>query len=122
MHIPEELSNLPTHIAEVFLAGVAPQDEEYEWNYYTNEMVHKWLANKNDPRSYITGKVSFYTIARVKNIQSEKENTLINCSQVCLHLENTIWLDDIQIKTKLLEYPDMTGYSLKNELVQNFAI
>lgn len=97
MHIPEELSNLPTHIAEVFLAGVAPQDEEYEWNYYTNEMVHKWLANKNDPRSYITGKV-------------------------CLHLENTIWLDDIQIKTKLLEYPDMTGYSLKNELVQNFAI
>ncbi|XP_029178829.1 putative ATP-dependent RNA helicase TDRD12 isoform X2 [Nylanderia fulva] len=97
MHIPEELSNLPTHVVEIFLAGVAPQDEEYEWNYHINETVHKWLAEKNGRGSYITGKV-------------------------CLHLGNTIWLDDIQIRTKLLNHPDMIGYSLKKELVKNFAI
>lgn len=65
MHIPEELSNLPTHIVEIFLAGVTPYDKEYVWNYHTNEAVHKWYSKSNeDQRSYITGKVSFYTIEK----------------------------------------------------------
>ncbi|KMQ93903.1 atp-dependent rna helicase tdrd12 isoform x1 [Lasius niger] len=99
MHIPEELSNLPTHIVEIFLAGVTPYDKEYVWNYHTNEAVHKWYSKSNeDQRSYITGKV-------------------------CLHLGNTMWLDDLQIRTKLLEYPDMIGHSLKNTLIKDhFAI
>ncbi|XP_050453768.1 putative ATP-dependent RNA helicase TDRD12 isoform X2 [Cataglyphis hispanica] len=98
MHIPEELSNLPTHIVEIFLAGIEPHDKEYMWNDYTNEAVHEWYSKNFDERSYIIGKV-------------------------CLHLGNTIWLDDLQIGTKLLNYSDMIGSSLKKELLdKNFAI
>ncbi|XP_025265669.1 putative ATP-dependent RNA helicase TDRD12 isoform X2 [Camponotus floridanus] len=98
MHIPEELSNLPTHIVEIFLAGVAPPDKEYMWNHCANEAVHKWFSKNFDERSYIIGKV-------------------------CLHLGNTIWLDDLRIGTKLLGYSDMIGSSLKKELLaKNFAI
>ncbi|XP_029663616.1 putative ATP-dependent RNA helicase TDRD12 isoform X3 [Formica exsecta] len=98
MHIPEELSNLPTHIVEIFLVGIEPHDKEYMWNYYTNQAVHEWFEKNFDERSYIIGKV-------------------------CLHLGNTIWLDDLQIGTKLLGYSDIIGSSLKKELlVKNFAI
>lgn len=65
MHIPEELSNLPTHIVEIFLAGIEPHDKEYTWNKYTNKAVHDWYSKK-DERSYVTGKVSFYTIMSEK--------------------------------------------------------
>lgn len=98
MHMPEELSNLRTHTVEIFLAGLAPHDEEYTWNYFTNEAVHKWLSANFDQRSYIIGKVH-------------------------LHIGNTIWLDDLQVGTKLLGYSDMIGSSLKKELLnKNFAV
>lgn len=75
MHIPEKLSNLPTHIVEIFLAGVAPPDKEYMWNYCANEAVHKWFSKNFDERSYIIGKVSFYTIASEKyTIERRKYN------------------------------------------------
>lgn len=66
MHIPEELSNLPTHIVEIFLAGIEPHDKECMWNYYTNQAVHEWFEKNFDERSYIIGKVSFYTIMSEK--------------------------------------------------------
>ncbi|XP_071638869.1 putative ATP-dependent RNA helicase TDRD12 isoform X1 [Temnothorax longispinosus] len=98
MHIPEELLNLPTHVVEIFLADVVPWDEEYMWNQYTNEQVHKWFAENFDGRSYIIGKI-------------------------CLHLGNTIWLDDLKIGTKLIGHPDLIGSSLKKELLLgNFAV
>lgn len=50
--------NLPSHIMEIYLAGVKPCDEEYMWNYDTNEFVHKWLVENYDEGCYLTGKVS----------------------------------------------------------------
>lgn len=59
MQIPQELLSLPTHIVEIFLAGVVPYDEEYTWNHYATDAVHNWFLENVDNRSYITGKVSF---------------------------------------------------------------
>jgi len=64
MRIPEELLNLPTHIVEIFLADLVPWDEEYMWNRYTNEQVHKWFSENFDERSYIIGKVSLLDYER----------------------------------------------------------
>ncbi|XP_067204330.1 putative ATP-dependent RNA helicase TDRD12 [Linepithema humile] len=98
LDIPEELLNLSTHIVEVFLAGIAPYDEEYTWNHFTNEAVHKWFSENFDERSYIIGKVR-------------------------LHLGNTIWLDDFEIGTKLINHADVKGASLRKELINgNFAV
>ncbi|KAL0118063.1 hypothetical protein PUN28_009027 [Cardiocondyla obscurior] len=93
MNMPEELQKLPTHVVEVFLADLVPQDEEYMWNRYTNEQVHKWFANNfNGSCDYIGGKV-------------------------CLHLGNTIWLDDLIIGTKLNGHSTVKVSSLKKELL-----
>ncbi|XP_012057914.1 PREDICTED: putative ATP-dependent RNA helicase TDRD12 [Atta cephalotes] len=98
MHIPKELLDLPTHVVEIFLANLIPWDEEYMWNHYTNEQVHKWFSENFDERSYIIGEVR-------------------------LHLGNTIWLDDLKIGTKLIGHPDLIGSSLKKELCHgNFSI
>lgn len=122
MHIPEELINLPTHVVEIFLANLMPQDEEYRWNHYTNEHVHKWFSDNNDDRSYIFGKVRVYQIMREKYVR-KKENIRIN-SQVCLHLGNTIWIDDLRIGTKLIGHPDLKGSSLKQYSINDgqFAV
>ncbi|XP_036148716.1 putative ATP-dependent RNA helicase TDRD12 isoform X2 [Monomorium pharaonis] len=98
MHMPKELLNLPTHVVEIFLADLAPWDEEYKWNVYTTEQVHKWFLDNYNTSSYIIGKIRF-------------------------HLGNTIWLDDLKIGTKLIGYPDLIGSSLRKELLLgNFAI
>ncbi|XP_019700247.1 putative ATP-dependent RNA helicase TDRD12 isoform X2 [Harpegnathos saltator] len=98
IHIPTELLNLPTHIVEIFIADVVPYDEEYTWNHYATDAVHKWFKENVDSRSYITGKVR-------------------------LHLGNTIWLDDIVTGTKILNHKDLIGFSLKDSLEkENHAI
>ncbi|KAG5319174.1 VASA1 helicase, partial [Pseudoatta argentina] len=98
MHIPKELLDLPTHVVEIFLTNLIPWDEEYTWNHYTNEQVHKWFSENFDERSYIIGEVH-------------------------LHLGNTIWLDDLKIGTKLIGHPDLIGSSLKRELCHgNYSI
>ncbi|EGI69443.1 Tudor domain-containing protein 12 [Acromyrmex echinatior] len=98
MHIPKELLDLPTHIVEIFLTNLIPWDEEYMWNHYTNEQVHKWFSENFDERSYIIGEVH-------------------------LHLGNTIWLDDLKIGTKLIGHHDLIGSSLKKELCHgNYSI
>lgn len=74
MHIPEELLNLPTHVVELFLADLIPWDEEYKWNRYTNEQVHKWFSENFDERSYIIGTVRFCQIMREKYVREKKEN------------------------------------------------
>lgn len=66
MHIPEELLNLPTHVVEIFLTNLVPSDEEYMWNQYTNEQVHKWFSENFDGRSYIIGKVRICQINEKK--------------------------------------------------------
>jgi len=38
-------------------------------------------------------------------------------SQVRFHLGNTIWLDDLEIGTKLIGHADVIGTSLKKELI-----
>ncbi|KAG5341799.1 VASA1 helicase, partial [Acromyrmex charruanus] len=98
MHIPKELLDLPTHVVEIFLTNLIPWDEEYMWNHYTNEQVHKWFSENFDERSYIIGEVH-------------------------LHLGNTIWLDDLKIGTKLIGHPDLIGSSLKRGLCHgNYSI
>ncbi|XP_011858080.1 PREDICTED: putative ATP-dependent RNA helicase TDRD12 [Vollenhovia emeryi] len=98
LHMPEELANLPTHVVEIFLSNLIPWDNECTWNPCTNEQVHKWFADNFEERSYISGKV-------------------------CLHLGNTIWLDDLKIGTKLIDHPDLIGSSLEKKLRQgNFAV
>ncbi|XP_018404160.1 PREDICTED: putative ATP-dependent RNA helicase TDRD12 [Cyphomyrmex costatus] len=98
MHVPKELLSLPTHVVEIFLANLVPWDEEYKWNHYTNEQVHKWFSENFDERSYIIGEVR-------------------------LHIGNTIWLDDLRIGTKLIGHPDLIGSSLKKKLChENFAV
>jgi len=60
--MPQELINLPTHVVEIFLADLVPWDEEYMWNQYTNQQVHKWFEENFDGRSYIIGTVRVYQI------------------------------------------------------------
>ncbi|XP_032684935.1 putative ATP-dependent RNA helicase TDRD12 isoform X2 [Odontomachus brunneus] len=91
IHIPKKLLDLPTHIVEVFLANVVPYDEEHIWNHYATNAVHKWFSENVDKRSYVTGKVR-------------------------LHLGNTIWLDDIVTGVKIINYNDLIGFSLKDQL------
>lgn len=38
------------------------------------------------------------------------------CPQVCLHLGNTIWLDDIVTGIKIINHDDLVGFSLKDQL------
>lgn len=37
--------------------------------------------------------------------------------QVRLHVGNTIWLDDLEVGTKLIGHKDIIGSSLKKELI-----
>ncbi|XP_014604220.1 PREDICTED: putative ATP-dependent RNA helicase TDRD12 isoform X2 [Polistes canadensis] len=92
LSLPEELSKLPTHIVEIFLVGVAPCDNEYEWNKYANEIVSDWFDKNYNQYSYIVGKVS-------------------------LHLGNTIWTDTLNIGNKMIGRPDIVGLNLKTELI-----
>lgn len=100
-----------------------PQDEEYMWNNYTNEQVHKWFSENFDERSYIIGKVRVCQIIREKYLREGEKYRKMNYSQVRLHLGNTIWLDDLKIGTKLIGYPDLIGSSLKKQLLfEKFAV
>ncbi|KAI4497388.1 hypothetical protein M0802_007399 [Mischocyttarus mexicanus] len=92
LSLPEELSKLPTHIVEIFLIGIAPCDDEYEWNKCVNEIVYDWFVKNCNRYSYIVGKVS-------------------------LHLGNTIWTDTLEIGTKVIGRSDIVGLSLKTELI-----
>lgn len=45
------------------------------------------------------------------------------CPQVRLHLGNTIWLDDFEIGTELIDRSNVIGNSLKKKLINgNFAV
>jgi len=47
----------------------------------------------------------------------------MDCSQVRLHLGNTIWLDDFEIGTKLIGHSDLIGFSLQKHLISgNHAV
>jgi len=119
MHIPKELLDLPTHVVEIFLANLIPWDEEYMWNHYTNEQVHKWFSENFDERSYIIGEVRVFHEGKIYM----RARKYMNYLQVRLHLGNTIWLDDLKIGTKLIGHPDLIGSSLKKELCHgNFSI
>ncbi|XP_015181603.1 PREDICTED: putative ATP-dependent RNA helicase TDRD12 [Polistes dominula] len=92
LSLPEKLSKLPAHIVEIFLVGIAPCDNEYEWNNYANEIAYDWFVKNYNQYSYIVGKVS-------------------------LHLGNTIWTDTLNIGIKMIGRRDIAGLSLKTELI-----
>ncbi|XP_076234936.1 putative ATP-dependent RNA helicase TDRD12 [Calliopsis andreniformis] len=98
LHMPEEFVKYPTQIVEVFLVGVTPHDEEYVWNNHAVNFVCHWFKENVDERSYVIGTVK-------------------------LHLKDTIWVDTLEIGTKLIGYKDLVGFSLKGELLkQDYAI
>lgn len=40
-----------------------------------------------------------------------------------MHLENTIWVENLEVGTKLIGYRDLIGFSLKAELLrQDYAV
>ncbi|KAF7395116.1 hypothetical protein HZH66_008290 [Vespula vulgaris] len=90
--LPEELSKLPAHIVEIFLVGIAPCDDEYEWNNCANEIAYDWFVKNLNQYSYIIGEVS-------------------------LHLSNIIWANTLEIGTKMIGRSDIVGLNLKTELI-----
>ncbi|XP_054009470.1 putative ATP-dependent RNA helicase TDRD12 [Hylaeus anthracinus] len=98
LHLPEEFVKYPTQIMEVFVVGIVPHDDEYNWNRCAFDAVYEWFQNNVDERSYVIGTVN-------------------------LHLKNTIWVNTLEVGTKLIGYKDIIGSSLKTELLkQDHAI
>ena len=93
LHISEELTKYPSQVIEVFLVGIAPHDDEYVWNSCATDAVYQWFKENVDERSYVIGTVN-------------------------LHLGNTIWVDTLEIGTKLIGYDDLIASSLKAELLK----
>ncbi|XP_024940708.1 putative ATP-dependent RNA helicase TDRD12 isoform X2 [Cephus cinctus] len=93
LEIPEELEIWSSNIVEVFITNLAPFDLEYVWNRHAENMVHKWLKEYLNSTSYACGKV-----------------------QLCLG--NTIWLNTLEIRTKLIGYPDLVCSNLKTVLLE----
>ncbi|XP_017788533.1 PREDICTED: putative ATP-dependent RNA helicase TDRD12 [Habropoda laboriosa] len=93
LYMPEELIKYPTQVIEVFLTGIVPHDNEYMWNNNAVDAVYQWFKENVDERSYVIGTVN-------------------------LHLGNTIWVNTLEVGTKLLEYKDLIGLSLKTELIK----
>ncbi|XP_015431040.1 PREDICTED: putative ATP-dependent RNA helicase TDRD12 [Dufourea novaeangliae] len=94
LHMPEEFRKYPTQVIEVFLAGIAPYDNEYVWNHCAIDAVFQWFKENIDERSYVIGTVN-------------------------LHLKNTIWVNTLEVGTKLIGYKDIVGSSLKTELLRS---
>ncbi|OAD56630.1 Tudor domain-containing protein 12, partial [Eufriesea mexicana] len=92
LDMPEELIKYPMQVVEVFLVGIAPHDEEYVWNNCAIDSVYQWFKENVDNRSYVIGTVN-------------------------LHLGNIIWVDTLNVGTKLIGYKDLIGSSLKTELL-----
>ncbi|XP_076635891.1 putative ATP-dependent RNA helicase TDRD12 isoform X2 [Colletes latitarsis] len=93
LHLPEELIKYPTQAVEVFLAGVVPHDDEYLWNRYAFDAVYQWFKQNVDERSYVIATVN-------------------------LHLRNILWVNTLEVGTKLIGYKDIVGSSLKTELLE----
>ena len=93
LYISEELIRYPSQVIEVFLVGIAPHDDEYVWNSCATDAVYQWFKENVDERSYVIGTVN-------------------------LHLGNTIWVDTLEIGTKLIGYDDLIASSLKAELLK----
>lgn len=93
LHMPEEFVKYPTRVMEVFLVGIVPHDDEYTWNYFVFDTVCQWFRENVDERSYVIGTVN-------------------------LHLKNTVWVNTLEVGTKLIGYKDFIGSSLKAELLK----
>ncbi|CAK9807417.1 Putative ATP-dependent RNA helicase TDRD12 [Anthophora plagiata] len=93
LYMSEELIKYPTQVIEVFLTGIVPHDKEYTWNNNAIDAVYQWFKENVDERSYVIGTVN-------------------------LHLGNTIWVNTLEIGTRLLEYKDLIGLSLRTELLK----
>lgn len=92
LYMPKELIKYPIQVFEVFLVGIAPHDDEYIWNNCAIDAVYEWFKENVDNRSYVIGTVN-------------------------LHLGNTIWVDSLNVGTKLIGYKDLIGSSIKTELL-----
>ncbi|XP_076749741.1 putative ATP-dependent RNA helicase TDRD12 [Xylocopa sonorina] len=98
LYMPEEFIKYPPEVVEVFLVGIAPHDDEYVWNNCANDMVYQWFKENISDSSYVIGMVH-------------------------LHLRNTIWVDTLEIGTKLIGYEDLIGSSLRTKLlIENHGI
>ncbi|XP_076298915.1 putative ATP-dependent RNA helicase TDRD12 isoform X2 [Lasioglossum baleicum] len=94
LDMPEEFRKYPAQVVEVILVGIAPHDNEYVWNRCATDAVFQWFKDNVDDRSYIIG-------------------------TAILHLKNTMWVDTLEVGTKLIGYKDVIGASLKTELLRN---
>ncbi|XP_066594136.1 putative ATP-dependent RNA helicase TDRD12 [Prorops nasuta] len=93
MEIPEDLLKLPIHVVEIFMDNIVPFDNEYIWNRCANDSAYQWFNDNLDKHSYVTGMVS-------------------------LHLGNTIWLRNLECKTKIIGYSDLARSELKAYLTK----
>ncbi|XP_033228766.1 putative ATP-dependent RNA helicase TDRD12 isoform X2 [Belonocnema kinseyi] len=94
LQIPEHLANWQTNIIEVFLSSITPFDNEYIWDRCANEAVHSWFGENLDSRnSSVFGKVN-------------------------LHLGNIIWTDTLEVRSKMIGFPEITVSSLRSTLIQ----
>ncbi|KAK1137221.1 hypothetical protein K0M31_001743 [Melipona bicolor] len=92
LYMPEELIKYPIQVMEVFLTGIAPHDNEYVWNNCAIDAVHQWFKENVDDKSYVIGTVN-------------------------LHLGNTMWVNTLNVGTKLIGYKDLIGSNLRTELL-----
>lgn len=98
LYMPKELIKYPIQVFEVFLVGIVPHDDEYVWNNCAINAVYEWFKENVDNRSYVIGTVN-------------------------LHLGNTIWVDSLNVGTKLIGYKDLIGSSIKTELLlKDYAV
>ncbi|XP_043275464.1 putative ATP-dependent RNA helicase TDRD12 [Venturia canescens] len=93
MEIPNDLANHDTHIVEVFLTGLVPYDDEYEWNVRAIDDALNWFPTKNMPNSFVLGTVR-------------------------LHIADTLWVDPLEIHTPIIGYADLINSSLKSHMLQ----
>nr|XP_012143302.1 PREDICTED: putative ATP-dependent RNA helicase TDRD12 isoform X2 [Megachile rotundata] len=92
LHMPEKLVEYPVQVMEVFLVGITPHDDEYVWNNCAIDAVYEWFKENIDEKSYVIGTVN-------------------------LHLGNTIWVNTLEVGTKIIGYKDLVGSSLRADLL-----
>lgn len=122
MELPDELASRDTHIVEIFLAGLSPYDDEYEWNNRAIHDAHTWFPDRTKPHSFILAKVKCLARSTIKipidNLWLSSIRWIFSSVQVRLHLGDTLWVDPLEIRTKIIGYPDLVSASLKSHMIR----
>ncbi|KAJ8679454.1 hypothetical protein QAD02_015241 [Eretmocerus hayati] len=93
--LPDEFAKIQLPVVDVYIANLAPFDEECSWTGVANDKTQEWFkSNKGGDTTYILVKV-------------------------LLHIGNSIWTDSVVSHTPCKGYKDLESTPLENDIIKH---